>query len=369
MSVEYAVVIKSRAGAPLRVLTGQENGFLQLSYKKQINDVGLLLLDLDADHDAIADLEQDGQVEVWRRDAANSLDWYADFETLFVDEERHADDDGNSIFRAICPGNMDFLAREIVAWPENVANRSLFTAQKASTIMTNLATYNVVAASATTANGRIYTTDIANIGCEADDNSGNVITYACSKAPLLEALQDVARIGDRDFYLVRTAAQTWQFRTDNYLGTNRASTVTFALNYGNMSNPVLRRNRLNEKTRVVVGGQGVDSTRTFVTRTGTNYNATYNSKVVFVPATQYSDSNGLNAEGDVRLDELRAKDDLTWDVIQTPGSLYGVHYFLGDLVTGYYEGVTATKQISAVTVTFAPGNDRVETIAVETISI
>jgi phage terminase large subunit-like protein len=43
-----------------------------------------------------------------------------------------------------------------------------------------------------------------------------------------------------------------------------------------------------------------------------------------------------------------------------------VHYFLGDLVTGYFEGITATKQISAVTVTFAPGSDRAETISVET---
>lgn len=369
MAVEYALVIKSRAGIPKRVLTGRENGFRQLSYKKVLNDAGLLIFDLDADHDAIDDLEQDGQVEVWRRDIANSLDWTVDFETLFVDEERSADDDGNSVFRGICPGNLDFLAREIVAWPDSVANRSLFTAQVASTVMTNLATYNIVSASATTGNGRIYTTDLANITCEADDVSGNVITYACGKAPLLEALQDVARIGDRDFYLVRTAAQTWQFRTDNYLGTNRASTVTFALNYGNMSNPVLRRNRLSEKTKAVVGGQGLDSSRTYVTRTGTNYNATYNSKVVFVPATQYSDSNGLNAEGDVRLDELRAKDDLTWNVIQTPGCAYGIHYFFGDLVTGYFDGVTATKQISAVSVTYAPGNDRVEVIQIETISI
>lgn len=368
MAVEYAIVIKTRAGLPQYVLTGDENGFRQLSYKKQLNDVGLLIFDLDSDHPAIANMERDGQVEVWRRDIANGLDWYSDFETLFVDEERHADDDGDSVFQAICPGNLDFLARELVAWPDNVDNRSLFTGKKASYVMVTLATYNVTS-SASTANGRIYTTDLANITVEADDDSGNVMTYACAKMPLLEALQDVARIGDRDFYLVRTGAQSWQFRTDNYLGTNRSATVIFALNYGNMSNPILRRNRLNEKTRVLVGGQGTEDTRTYVVRTGTNYNATYNSKAVFLPATEYSDSNGLNAVGDVRLDELRAKDDLQWDVIQTPGSLYGLHYFFGDLVTGFYEGVTATKQISEVDVTFAPGSDRAETVQISTISI
>jgi hypothetical protein len=179
-------------------------------------------------------------------------------------------------------------------------------------------------------------------------------------------LQDVARIGARDFYLVRTGAQAWQFRTDNYLGDDRSAEVVFALNYGNMGNPQLRRNRLNEKTVAIVGGQGLEEDRDFVVRTGTNYNATYNSKEVFYPATQYTTTAGLEAAGDIRLEELRAKDDLTWDVIQTPGSLYGVNYFLGDLVTGYFEGITATKQISSVTVTFAPGSDRAETISVET---
>jgi hypothetical protein len=365
MAVEYAIVVKSRAGATSHVLNGSGGGFRWLSYRKETNAPGLLMFDVASSHSVVTGLERDGQVEVWRRDAANDVAWTVDFEALFVDEERFADDAGNSTFRAVCPGQLDFLTRAVVAWPANTTDRSLFTAKKASTIMTNLVTYNATA-SATTANGRIRTTDLANITVETDDDSGNVMTFACAHQPLLEALQDVARIGARDFYLVRTGAQAWQFRTDNYLGDDRSESVVFALNYGNMGNPQLRRNRLNEKTVAIVGGQGLEEDRDFVVRTGTNYNATYNSKEVFYPATQYTTTAGLEAAGDIRLEELRAKDDLTWDVIQTPGSLYGVHYFLGDLVTGYFEGITATKQISSVTVTFAPGSDRAETISVET---
>lgn len=368
MAVEYAIVIKTRAGLAKKILTGAQNGFRQFTYSKEVNAVGLLTFDLDASHAAIADLEQDGQVEVWRQDLANGVTWYVDFEALFVDEERRADDDGNSVFRAICPGQMDLLTREIVAWREDVANRSLFTATKASTIMTNLVRYNATS-DASTGNSRLYTTDLANITYETDDDDGNVMTFACSLQPLLEALQDVARIGNRDFWLERTGAQSWTFRTDNYLGDDRSASVTFALNFGNMGNPVLRRNRLNEATRVLVGGQGQGNDRTYVTRTGTNYNSTYRSITVFYPATEYDTTDGLNAAGDIRLDELRARDDLEWNVIQTSGSLYGVHYFLGDLVTGYYEGVTATKQIMRVSVTFAPGNDRAETIAIETANV
>lgn len=366
---DYAIVIKSRAGATLRVLTGDAGGFRQLSYRKELNGVGELQFDLDAGHEAIADLEQDGQVEAWRWDAANNITAYADFEALFVGEERFADDDGNSVFRAICPGQMDFLTREVVAWPANTANRTLFTSAKAETILKTLATYNVVAASATTANGRIRTTDLANISVQADAAGGSTLTYACAHKPLLEALQDVARIGDRDFWLTRTGAQAWEFRTAQYLGTDRSTSVVFALNFGNMSNPVLRRSRQTEKTVVIVGGDGVDSARDFVVRTGPNYNAAYNSKVLFYPATQYSTTDGYNAAGDVRLDELRARDDLTWEPIQTPGSLYGVHYFVGDLVTGYYEGVTATKQMIVANVTYAPSDDNPEVIRMETANI
>lgn len=369
MAVEYAIIIKTRAGSPVRILTGDADGFRWLSYRKELNAPGLLMFDLETDHAAIDDLERDGQIEVWRRDAANDLDWYVDFEALFVDEERFTDDAGNGTFRAICPGQMDFLSRAVVAWAADTADRSVFTADPAETIMKTLVTYNAVAASATTGNGRLRTTDLANITVETDAAGGNSVTFACAHQGLLEALQDLARIGARDFYLARTGAQAWEFRVKQYLGTDRSATVVFALNYGNMGNPQLRRNRLNEKTVAIVGGQGLEDDRDFEVRTGTNYNATYNSKEVFYPATQYTTTAGLQAAGDIRLDELRARDDLTWDVIQTPGSLYGVHYFLGDLVTGLYQEITATKQISAVTVTFAPGDDRVETIQIGTENI
>jgi len=369
MAADYAIVIKSRAGAILRVLTGQEGGFRQLWYKKELNDVGLLYFDLDGEHEAIADLERDAQIEVWRWDTANSVTAYADFEALFVDEVRSADDDGNIVFRAECPGQMDFLARESVSWPANTADRSIFTSDPAETILKTLVTYNAVTASATTGNGRIRTTDLANITVAADGAGGTTLTFACAHTNLLDALQEVARIGDRDFYLTRTGAQAWQFRTAQYLGTDRSATVIFALNFGNMSNPVLRRNRLNEKTVAVVGGQGEDSSRDFEVRTGANYNATYNSKVVFHDARQYSTTDGYNAAGDVRLDELRAKDELTWDVIQTPGSLYGVHYFHGDLVTGKFIDISATKQIVTVDVSYVPSDEMPESIQIETANI
>jgi hypothetical protein len=54
-------------------------------------------------------------------------------------------------------------------------------------------------------------------------------------------------------------------------------------------------------------------------------------------------------------------------VIQTPATLYGRDYFLGDLVTGYYQGITSVKQITGLTITFQDtGGSMVEAVKVLT---
>lgn len=365
MAIEYLLVLKNRAGAAQAVFSD----FLSLTYRKQVNAPGMLQFAISDQHPALDLTEQDGQIEVWRRDDANSLANYCDFYGLIGQEERQQNDSGLSTVTYSCPGQMDLLSRAIVAYPAGTNNRSVFSNIKAETVMKTLVARNATS-SGTTGDGRVRNVDTwgGYISVEADGAGGNAVNVACAWANLLEALQDVARIGNLDFSLVKTGAQAWQFQTDTTLGDDRSATVIFSPQRGNMRNPRLVRWRLNEKTVAVVGGRGQESERATVTRTGTNYVATYNSKEVFVQATQVSTTAGLNNAGDIRLDELESRDDITWDVIQVPSTLYGKHYFLGDLVTGYYAGITATKQIDAVTVTVQPSRDNVESINIETVT-
>lgn len=366
MAPQHQIVIKTRAGAIAAILTGTDSGFRGLAYRKKVNDPGLLTFALSGESSVIDLLEQDGQVEVWRRDAERDIDWYCDFFGLFRDEERSTNEDGVSTFVAHCPGQMIFLADSIVAYPTDTDGRSLFTADKAETVMKALVTYNATS-SGTTSDGRARNVPGwgGNISVEADGAGGNTITYACPQKILLEALQDVARIGALDYDLVKTAAQSWEFRTDTTLGDDRSAEVTFALQFGNMRNPVLRRNRLQERTVAIVGGLGAGIDRAFVVRTGTNHDTDTNSREVFVAGSNFVTNSGLEAVGDVRLDELEARDNLIFDVIQVPSTLYGKHYFFGDLVTGYYQGITNTKQIVGVTVTVIPDREKPEDISVE----
>lgn len=331
---------------------------IDFAYTNQVNAAGFLRFAVDENHRLAGNLGRDWRVDVHRSRAAdagesNAIARYEDFSGFVRNEERRADSDGNTQITYLCPGKRSLLGRAIVGYKAGVDLRSEFTGDKAETILKNLVKYNLTS-SGTTGDGRVRNASETRISVQADGAGGNTLDYACAYRNLLEVLPDVAAVGGGDYDLVRTGANAWEFRWyAGQLGTDRSATVTFSLAYGNMANPVLNRNWIDEKTVAIVGGQGEESSRTLVVRTGTNYDAAVNGVEMFVDARDLTTTNGLNARGDVYLDGAEAKDTLTFDVIQTPGSLYGLHYFLGDKVTAYYQGITATKQIVGVSVEFS----------------
>ena len=359
MAVAYQLRVYSRTGALQHIITDM----LTLAYVREVNTPGVLTFDLPSSHLAIADFQTDSQVEVWRADAAIGLDWYCDFRAFWRGEQRSANSDGTSLYSARCVGQMDLLRHAIVAYPTAASNRSEFSSVAAETIAKTLVRYNATS-SGTTGDGRKRNVTLSGITLQGDAANGTVLTMRCAWRNLLETLKDLAELGGGDYDLVNAGGATWEFRWyDGQLGTDRTSNVRFALNYGNMANPVLRRDFTKEPTVVFVGGQGQEASRTIVVRTGANYDATYNAAEVFVDSRQESTTAALEATGDVELSLAQARVDLTFDVLQVPQTYYGVHYLLGDLVTGIYEGFSATKQVRRVSVAVAP--DGAERIQVE----
>lgn len=120
-----------------------------------------------------------------------------------------------------------------------------------------------------------------------------------------------------------------------------------------MGSPQWHDIRVDEKTVCIVGGQGQDSSRTTVIRTGTNYDVDDNNIEVFLNATDVDTTAGLNARGDMALDEQQAQQQFEFDVIQTPGTLYGTHYTLGDLVTAVnpFTGASVALKVEEVQIT------------------
>jgi hypothetical protein len=357
MGTDYKLRIYTAAG----VLTNEVNDFLDLQYTKEVNSPGFLEFRLSGDHNAISSLAYNSQVEVYRRNPAIGLtNWTADFYGLWQYHRYEYTD--REIFIARCPGQMSMLGWRVVAWTASTASRSKFTTAKSETIMKTLVDYNA-GANATVANGRKWEGAITGVSCAADTTAGNTVDWFCSWDNLLETLQKLADVGGGDFDLVKTAAATWEFRWyTGQLGTDRSATVKFSLALGNMANPIYTNDRTAERTVAVVGGQGEEENRTTATRTGTDYNVTTNNRELFVQATDTSTAAGLNARGDRALAEAEQQTTLSFKVLQTPACFYGVHYFLGDLVTGNYK-TSATFKIQRVTVNVS--TDGAESIDVE----
>ena len=359
----YEVRVYNTAGALQYVADD-----IQMAYTNRVNQAGFLRFGVDDGHLLAGNLARDWRVDVLRSRAAdsgesNAIGRYVDFSGFVRNEERRADADGNTQITYFVPGVRSLLGRAVVGYAAGTDLRSAFTSDKAETILKNLVKYNLTS-SGTTGDGRVRNAPETRISIQADGGGGNTLDYACAWRNVLEVLQDVASVGGGDYDLVRTGANGWEFRWyAGQLGTDRSASVIFALQYGNMANPVLNRNWIDESTVAIVGGQGEESDRTLVVRTGTNYSATVNSVEMFVDARDLTTTAGLNARGDVKLYEAEARDSLTFDVIQTPGSLYGLHYFLGDKVAAYYQGISATNQIVGVTVDFDPKGQ--ETLSLE----
>lgn len=358
----YKLHLMSAAGVKFAEVTD----FRALSYTRQVNAPGVLRAELDGNHSALAGLEHRSQIEVWRRDPRNAVDWYRDFVALYWAQRRTVDE--KETFTLTAPGQMTLLATRRVAWYANTSNRSAFVGAAAETMMKTLVDYNV-GGNATVVNGRLRAGTITGLSVEVDATEGNFLDWYCAYDNLLETLQKLARIGGGDFDLVKTGANTTQFRWyTGQLGTDRTATVIFALKRGNMGNVVYSLDRSGEATAAIVGGQGKNNARAIVIRSGADY-AANNDVETFVQATNAATTAGLEDAGDRALDEKRARERFSFSVLQTPACLYGKHYFLGDLVTvvNPFSGASSTRKVLAATVTLQPDGAEAIGIVAETV--
>lgn len=344
MMADYYLNIYDLTGALQYVVTDFQN----LSYVRKVNAPGLLQISLRGDHPIMSNLVDKWQIEVWRK-PDNGGNFARDFVGLFRQSEFYYGENGSSAV-ITCPGLMSMLAWRIIAWYAMTTSRAKFTSSPAETIMKTLVNYNA-GSSATTGNGRLRAGAITGLTVEADGAHGTSLDWFCAYENLLEVLQNIAVIGGGDFDLVKTSSTAWQFRWyTGQLGTDRTTSVFFALERGNMGNPQWRDIRTDEKTVCIVGGQGEDSSRTTVIRTGTNYDVDDNNLEMFQNASNADTTGGLNASGDAALYEKQAQQSFDFDVIQTPSTQYGTHYTLGDLVTAVnpFTGAQVTLKIDEV---------------------
>lgn len=367
--VEYkAIVIDHTTGGQISEVTD----FLSLFYHKKLAHKGSWGMELDGDHPLIALVSDKDIVEIHRRDKQYDVDWYRDFVGIFRDEIYNTPQ-ALTVYDMAGTSDLALLDWRRVAWFAGVTNRSTFASQATETIMKTLVTYNITA-SATTGAGRFRNGAISNftITVEADGANGNNQAWSCAYDNLLDTLRELSEAGGGDFDLIYDkAAHDWEFRWyTGQRGVDRSATVRFALNFDNMESPRYENQRSGERTAAIVAGQGDESDRDVVIRTGDNY-AADNDIEMLSNATHINkgDTSGLQSFGDEKLKKFKAIERFTFKPVQTPGTLYGKAYCVdgvyGDLVTGVYKTVSQTFKIEGVRISVSNTGQTIETIRLD----
>lgn len=153
-----------------------------------------------------------------------------------------------------------------------------------------------------------------------------------------------------------------------------ASPVIFSPEKGNVQQPVKITDRLSEKTRIIVGGDGQDAARDIllVINAARIADSVSNKREEYIDSRQIdafanpAPPNGIDKateEGQKRLKEKGIRRELTFIVSQQPNTEYQRDFDLGTLVSGKFNGVMDDYQVRQVEVNYS--NTSSEVIAIE----
>lgn len=341
--------------SPAGVLKCTVTDYKVLVYRNVVNTPGICTFTIDLDSEAIQYLINNAQVEVWRKVIKTAskeviVDWTREWYGVFKDNSILFKDN-HMYFSAVCIGDIALLGTREILFYSGVSGKSSFGSNKAETIMKEMVKYNATS-SATTGNGRIRDGAITGVTVQTDAAGGNTIaSWSCAWDNLLKSLQALAKVAGGDFNLVKTGLAAWEFRFyAGQLGTDRSAAVVFSLERGNMKDPEITQVRSTEKTVVAVLGQGEGSARRVRVATGANYSASNDVEHAYDARNETDSDAALDARGALVAKQDEESISLNFEIVQTDGSRYGLHYFLGDLTTAIFAGYTETLKITSVEV-------------------
>ena len=369
MTDDYRLDVYNASGVMQGVMAGtaaggaeNQAGFLSLSCVRRVNSPGLLTFALRGDHPILSSLADKWQFELWRK--PEGYTWAREISGIFRAGQWSYGEKSTIVL--FCPGIMSLLGMRIINYHADFANYTAFSGVPAETIMKRLVKYNITSFASLWRKRSGTNWPATQISVQADGAGGTSRDWYCFGENLLENLQKLAPIAGGDFDLVKTSPTAYQFRWyAGQLGTDRSATVKFALGLGNMGIPQYSESRMEEKTVACVWGKGEGADREYVTKTGANYSTT-NDIELFVNASdvELGNTDGLNDRGDQQLSDVEATQSFSFGMLQVPATIYGVHYFLGDLV-GAINPMNAaeyTRKVEAVTQTLDPdGNQTIDT--------
>lgn len=358
MSARYKIHLKDQTGTLVAIIDDFTN--LQISHR--LNSIGTYNFQMDAEDPVTALFELDGQVEIYRSDAQYGIDWYLEFEGFHRNFTKETFENGRQTYTSYGRSYNDLLNRRHILYYSQTAYAS--KSGVAETVMKEFVDEN--AGPSATNPPRLANGVTLGLSMEADAARGE--NWEGSKAwqNLMTVCQQIAIVGNIDFNIVGTGAQTFTFMTYlGQLGTDRTNDglslitglngagnapVIFSLPKGNMEVPSYSEKRMNEKNAFLVLGSGIGDERDTEIRTDASAidDSPWNRMEGTKDARNFSTAAGYQSVGDAALEDNQAEKLFNFKTLQVPSTLYGQHYFFGDKVTAFYDDVEEDKKIVAV---------------------
>lgn len=367
ISARYQIRLLDQGGSQVALF----DNFEGLEFGQTVDDIGYYNLTLADDGDSRLELfELDGQVEIDRTVPGVNLDWYGEFEGFHRKENRSTRQEGKKFYISSGVDYNELLARRRIGYKAGtiLADKN----DAAETVMKEYVNENC-GAIATVGNGREINGVFPGFTVQSDGGAGDVWAGSRAFDNLLDVLKDIANSKLIDFQVAGSGPAQFVFQTfEDQLGADRTTEglsgkvngagnrpVIFSVPYGNLQSLEYSLDRSTEGTVVFVLGSGEGSTRTVITRENSSAiaDSPWNRRELSVPGSGQEFQYQLENLGDETLEEMKFMETFTFDPLQQPSQLYGLHYFLGDRVTMRYGNIERNKRIVSVKISVTGGKE------------
>lgn len=331
MTAIYEVRLYNTDGQMIALL----DDWRSLTVEHRLNSFSTHQLSLDAKDPRAHLFQLDCFVEVLRSDPANNLSMYREYIGFHRTPQFSISADGYYIFTSYGRSLEDLLNRRSLLYRAPYEKSGA-----ADDVMKGFVRENA-GSQATVANGRIV--DGTFIGFSVAANNGLAGTWQGQRSwrNLLDVVREISLANAVDFNVEYVAPAQFEFRTyypqkgvDRTLTTGVVPHV-FSAENGNARVPTYVHSRTEEITVVAIMGSGEEAARVVRVVEDTDHvtHSPWNRIELARDARNETTNAALDAVGRSELERLITDENFTFEVLETPASVYGRDYRLGDLVT------------------------------------
>jgi hypothetical protein len=363
---DYQIGLLDPYGTPLAIL----DSFQHLDYVRIVNDIGSLVLIMPDVYDKLlfvgTDVRADNRIEVNRRIGSGLQYRDTDTQWLVTKGEKIFNSRGERLTKITCEDLNTLLRRRIIAY--NSGSTQASKTDQADDMMKAIVRENL--GSLATDTDRSWATYLS---VEADLGLGQSISKSFSRRRVIDVLKELANASYQAgtyiaFDIVATSQTTLLFRTfAGQRGIDRRhpagiNPLIIGPDFGNLADVVRGYDHSAEITYAYAGGQGEGASRVIgvasdTTRIGAS---PFGRREGFADARTTSDATQVQDEARSLVKGGVPRNTFTGVIVDTPSTIYGLHYGFGDIVTAVFEGESIDCYIDKIRVTVTPDKEQID---------